>query len=173
MKLKLALSNRVLNRKLAKVSRNIKVHNLNTAKTVGVLWSFDEKDAFLIVQQHIKSRKNLNLEALYFNQEKEAANQNEHSFGKADLSWLGFPKQGLSISFIQKEWDVLIDLSVKKKFPIKALATLSKAVFKVGYSPETNNPYDLNIDIHQNPNPNYLAEQIIKYLNKNKKKESW
>lgn len=165
MKLRLKLAQRALKRKAGTLSRQINVHNFDTAKTVGVLWSFDEKNAFQTIQQHLNGYKNVKLNYLYFIPEKNADTSDGNSFCLSQLSWLGFVKEGAAIDFEKENFDLLIDLSVKKQFPMQVIATLSNAAFKVGYCAEENNPYDLIIDIHQKPSPEYLAEQIINYLN--------
>ena len=172
MKLQLKLAYWALNRKAGKLTRKTKVHNFDTAKTVAVLWSFDESDAFRLVQQHLQNRKNINVTTLFFNPEKKANEEDKNSFNKAQLNWLGFPKEGPAIGFLQQKTDMLIDLTVKKKFPLQVIASLSDASFKVGFGTDDYNPYDLNIDIHKKPEPVYLAEQIINYLNQINKKEA-
>ncbi len=153
-------------------TRKIQVHNFDTAKTVGVLWSIDERDAFVKITGHLQLKKNITVSSLCFVSEKAANTENGDSFSKAQLSWLGFPKEGPAMAFLQQKPDILIDLTVEKKFPLQAVAGLSEAAFKVGFGDLKNNPYDLNIDIQKEAGPVYLAEQIINYLNLiNKKKE--
>ncbi|HBL75421.1 MAG: hypothetical protein A2W90_03940 [Bacteroidetes bacterium GWF2_42_66] len=172
MKLRLKLAHWALNRKAGKLTRKTEVHNFDTAKTVAVLWSFDESDAFGILQRYLQTRKNMSVTSLYFNSEKKANTEDGKSFSKAQLSWLGFPKEGPAIGLLQQKTDLLIDLTVKKKFPLQAVASLSGAAFKVGFGADDYNPYDLNIDIQNKPEPTYLAEQIINYLNQINKKEA-
>lgn len=165
MKLRLKLAHKALKRKAGKMTRQVKVHNFETAKTVGVLWSSDEKNAFQVIRHHLQGYPNLKLKSLYFIPEKKADTSDGASFCTEQLSWLGFAKEGAALDFQQTNFDLLIDLSIKKQFPLQCVATLSKAAFKVGYCNEENNPYDLKIDVHQKPSPDYLAEQIINYLN--------
>ncbi|MDX9880776.1 MAG: hypothetical protein RBS73_01845 [Prolixibacteraceae bacterium] len=171
MKLQLKLSHWVLNRKAGKLSRKVQVHNFDTAKTVAVLWSFDENDAFRIVQQHLQTKKNVTFVSLYFNSEKKASTDDINSFCKKQLNWIGFPKEGPAAGFLQQKPDILIDLTIKKKFPLQAMVSLSEALFKVGFGTGEYNPYDLNIDVRNKPEPVYLAQQIINYLNQINKKE--
>jgi hypothetical protein len=171
MKLRTKIANLELERKVDGLSRKTKVYNFDTAKTVVVIWSSEEEEAFRIIQKALKE-KNISLQSLYYNTNKKAVPEDINSFYKVQLNWLGFAKEGPAVDFLQKEPDILIDLSIKKQFPVEVLVKLSKAAFKVGYSSGENNPYDLNIDIHQKPEPNYLAEQIINYLNLINKKEA-
>ena len=172
MKLRLKLANWVLNRKAGRLSRKIKVHNFDTARKVGVLWSFEESDAFGIIQNHLQTRKNIRVANLCFNPEKKAGSGIPDSFCKSQLNWLGFPKEGPAIGFLQQKPDILIDLCVEKKFPVQVITSLSEATFKVGYGTDGYNPYDLSIDIQKKPEPAYLAKQIINYLNLINKKEA-
>jgi len=172
MKLQTKIANWKLNRKAGEVSREIKVHNFDTAKTVAVLWSFDEREAFQIIRKQLDGYENIKLLSLYYNPDRKAVPDDTNSFYKMQLNWLGFAKEGPAVGFLQEKPDILIDLSITKQFPVQVLVKLSKAAFKIGYSTENDNPYDLNIDVHQNPESSYLARQIIYYLNQINKKEA-
>ncbi len=162
MSLKMIIARRKLNKQTENIVRSVQVHNFDSAETIGVLWSLEEEEAFLFIQEKLKEKKNIQLESLCFIPGK-ATELPENSFAKTELSWLGFPKSGLPASFAAKKLDILIDLSVNKKFPMMVIAALSPATFKIGYAGAEMNVYDLNIDISQCPEALYLAQQIVNY----------
>ena len=93
------------------------------------------------------------------------------SFGRKQTNWLGFPQSTQIAGFENTPFDLLIDLTIRKRFPLQVVLGLSQAKFKAGYCTGMHNFYDLSIDIHQNPDPLFLVEQLKKYLNQINKTE--
>lgn len=170
MNLKTIIAKRILTQQKAKRSRNVQVANFDSAKSIGILWSLDEEEAFQFLQKKLKEKKNLSVENLCFIQGKMTEEQPENSFGKTDITWLGFPKNEKVNSFYAKKYDILIDLTVSKKFPLIVVACLSSALFKVGYGTPEWQMYDLSIDVSQRPEPLYLVQQMVNYLEQINKK---
>lgn len=51
---------------------------------------------------------------------------------KAQLNWYGKPKGMIIDNFLEEDYDVLIDLSLKSHYPLTYLTLASSAEFKVG-----------------------------------------
>ena len=81
-----------------------------------------------------------------------------------DLDMLFRPKNNVAIAFIEREFDLLFDLSMHDYFTIDYMTTLSRASFKVGRYRKKENDYDLMIDIHKEPEVKFLVEQIKNYV---------
>lgn len=124
MAMKKKLANWLLKKKTAKVVRKVRVHNFASAKSIGVLWSLEEKKAYKIIQKFCKEH-NISMKSLHYSSELDAEMVQENSFGKEQLNWLGFPKEGFVNEFINKEFDILLDLSIHKRFPLRVVSNLS------------------------------------------------
>ena len=83
---------------------------------------------------------------------------------KSDLNWYFKPKNELVDQFINQEFDILFDLSIKNYFTVNYVGSLSKATFKIGKQSESAYQ-DLLIDIKENDTVEYLIDQIKHYLN--------
>ena len=68
-------------------------------------------------------------------------------------------------------FDVLLNVALEQNITLNYITLNTLAKFKIGWSPNENNYFDLNINITQNQDALYLAKQQIFYLgqlNKNK-----
>jgi hypothetical protein len=70
----------------------------------------------------------------------------------------------LAEDFIHQKFDILIDLTGQKSFPLVYITALSEAAFKIGYSSNSVNYFDLNIEFQVQPDADQLATQILYYL---------
>ena len=151
-------------RKLAeKQKHNPILPNLNSAKLIGVVWHPTQREEF----QYLKN---------YFNKEQvifrgfcvfeEGVNPqaNSNTLTTLDLNWYGFPKLEKINDFTSVNFDVLINIALSQNLILDTIMLLSKAKFKVGCSPSEKNYFDLNINIGENDDAMYLAEQQIFYL---------
>ncbi len=84
---------------------------------------------------------------------------------RKDFSLLMRPKNEALRQFLNKEFDILIDLSSHKAFPMKMLAALTPAAYKVGaHHPDYVDIYDLILDVKDNCTASELAKHVIHYL---------
>jgi hypothetical protein len=76
------------------------------------------------------------------------------------------PVSAESNSFINKRFDVLIDLNFTKLLPLHYISSLSHAGLKVGiFEPETKNPpYDLMMELKKPVNIEDYLNQVMHYL---------
>lgn len=85
-------------------------------------------------------------------------------FSKRELSWYGKPKGMVIRNFLNEEFDILIDLSLKDFYPLKYLSVASKAKYKVGRYREDISIFDLSIDYKDNRNLAVLIDKISQHL---------
>ena len=86
-------------------------------------------------------------------------------FSLKDTDFLGRPKHILIDNFISEDFDLLIDVNVKKHFSLKYISALSNAKFKVGeYNVESVDIYDLMINIEKERTLKYFLKQIDIYI---------
>lgn len=169
---KLKIGHKKLRKQLAGFSREKKVHNLTSARKVGILFYAVNHKVFQQAVDFGAFLQNLNLEVemLSYTPEKEVPatflNSNTSKmFTSKDTNWLGKPIPDFVNTFMDKNFDILIDLSTQEVFPLKWVASLSKAKFKVGNLAYNNTPNDLIINIKPDENLDYLITQIKYYLN--------
>jgi hypothetical protein len=101
----------------------------------------------------------------FYNSKKTAINFNFPYFNKKDINWHFEPVSQNVNEFIQKKFDILINLVVGDCPPLEYVSALSNAHFRVGKY-ENNKMYcaDMLIDIKGNSDINYLVEQVKRYL---------
>ena len=88
-----------------------------------------------------------------------------------DLNWYYKPQNYIIKNFIEKDYDILINLCDSRCIPIKYLAGSSRARFKVGKYEEKLDLYDMMINVKGNT-IDELINEIYHYLNIiNKKNE--
>jgi len=161
-----------LSKSLRSVKRNKYVHNLVTARKVaiiGVVKSSKDLDDIISLQKYLNNL-HMQVEICVYFPGKEIPQQlllrkGINIFNRNEVNWYGKPLLPFINDFCKVEYDILIDLSMFEWFPVRWIATLSMARFKVGSLSYVDNPYELIISIENNKEISYLTEQIIHYLN--------
>ncbi len=137
--------------------------NIDTVKTVGVIWQPTQKEAF----QYLKS---------YFNREQAIFRgycvfeeitspfHDSNTLTVKDLDFWGLPKKDKVDEFIHIRFEILFNIAFENNVVLDYITALSQAKFKVGSSSKTNNYFDLNINIDENHDSMYVAKQQIFYL---------
>jgi hypothetical protein len=133
----------------AKTRKEI-AYNFETAKTMGVIYPFnDNMETVLNTLNDIMQRYDIEVVFVtYFPQDKlpEGVSENTPSwifFSDHECNWFGKPKTMSINNFINKQFNLLVDLSTEFWFPLQYIIVSSHADFKIGrINSETNNPYD-------------------------------
>ncbi len=165
MSLKSKLTNQILNSKSGLVVREKKVVNLDSAQTVGILWETEQQDAFIKVKNELYLAGIKAVGLCYFQLRKAVIPEEINGFSRKQTSWwLEIPKTQVVEDFIRQKFDILIDLTGQKFFPMVYATALSEASFKIGFSGNSKNYFDLNIEFQEQPEAGQLADQILYYL---------
>jgi hypothetical protein len=165
MRLKSKLANRVLSSKLEALSRSKKVFNLDSAQTAGILWEIDQEASFRQIENELRNSGVKTTGLCYSSSRKAVISNGTNGFTRKQASWwLEIPKAKVADDFIQQKFDVLIDLTGQKSFPVVFVTALSNAAFKIGHSGTSTNYFDWNIEFADKPETSQLAEQILYYL---------
>ncbi|SHF65527.1 hypothetical protein SAMN05444274_10770 [Mariniphaga anaerophila] len=154
---------RRLYKKAASIDRRVKLPHPETVRKVGILWEPSENQAFQFLNDHF-SRSQSIVRNICIYPNNATAEPGANVLTAKDLNWLGFPKPGLVDDFISAEFDLLLNLALTQTLPFDYITALSRACFKVGWSPKETNFFDLNINIEGKPEALYLARQQIFYL---------
>jgi hypothetical protein len=163
MKIKEIYARKKLAKLISNIDRRPFFPDINTVKTIGVIWQPTQKEAF----QYLKS---------YFNREQvifrgfcvfEAItnpHQDSNTLTVKDLDFWGLPKKEKVEEFTNIRFEVLLNIALENNLVLDYITALSQARFKVGCSPNIKNYFDLNINIGENRDPMYIAKQQIFYL---------
>jgi hypothetical protein len=155
-----------------KQQRNAKIQTLSDSRSIGILWNpVDEGsiETYELVRKTLKD-KGIAVTGLGYADRKTEQNLSlvAHSgfSNNSNVGLSGKPVSGPGEQFVNENFDILIDLSVKKVLALEYILVHSEAKFKVGWESTGTNYYDLNIDVSKQPTCRYLMEQIIFYLEK-------
>ncbi len=154
------------------LKRTIKAQNLETAKTIGILFDAknqDEHKKVVSFANTLRNEHSVNIEALAYISNKELQSTFEHGsdftyFSNEDFNWRGKATTDAISKFIDKKFNIFIDLTTENTYAFDYIASLSKADFRVGKFREDKMPYDFMIDIKNDKSTDYFIKQILIYL---------
>ena len=129
--------------------------NLIGARRVGILYTLNEIPDYEKVSEFVAQlqQEHKEVKALGFVKSKSMIHRflpklSYDFFTKKDISWFYRPIHTKVRDFMNKEFDLLIDLSAGDTFPLKYIAGLSRAICRVGrFSEDNSSYYDLMIDL--------------------------
>jgi hypothetical protein len=155
----------------AKKRREV-AYNFGTAKTMGVIYPFNiGMEEVLNAFNDVTQQHDIKLVfMIYFPQDKLPEGIGESSpsrifFSDNECNWFGKPKNAAINSFINTQFNILVDLSVQLWFPLQYIAIASHAEFKIGrMNDETNNPY--NFVLLGSENERQFIKDLETYLHK-------
>ena len=171
MGIKEKIAIRWLSKTAAKIQRTPEIPDLSLVKKVGVLWQPEQKEAFNYIQDFFSKRQVVFRHLCVYNENIELVT-NPNALVLKDLNWWGFPKPGKVDNFTEMQFDILLNIALQQNVVLDYLTLVTKAKFKVGGQADTKNYFDLNINIGQNQNALYLAEQQIFYIGHLNKKQT-
>ncbi len=162
----------LIKRKLRKNKIFDKSVSLQTAKTIGIISFLDSEEKYNTVLELKKTleKENKQVIALGFIADKNASDfyfSQSHIdiFTKKNMNIFGIPKGVYVRNFITKDFDFLIDISVKNLIPLKYVAGMTKAKIKVGkYRKEMLYVYDFMINEPKGMQYSDFIKSIMKYL---------
>ena len=151
--------------------RNIRINTLRNSKSIGIIWNPADEgsiEAYDSLRKTLKEKgiKPKGIAYVRSNRELEMLTTvtNSGFLHRRNISWFGRPKSDTGIQFIQDPFDIMIDLTIAKTIALQYILVHSVATFKVGWQGIETNYYDLNIDVSEKPQCQYLLEQILYYL---------
>jgi hypothetical protein len=160
----------MLDQRLKDFKRERQACSLHNAKEVGIVFSiqnesdFDQIKTFL----HDLAEKKINILVMAYVHEKRVPDKylfwkGINILSKNDLNWMSIPTSNQAVEFMNKPFDILIDLNTHPVFPISYLVQLSQARFKVGPVLPSLPIHDFMIEIKNN-DIQYFIEQLHIYL---------
>jgi hypothetical protein len=158
-------------RELSKILRERKITNLQEARKIGILYTLDDVPVYETVSEFVTQlqQDHKEVKALGYVKKKEMINRflpklSYDFFSSKDINCFFKPIHTKVNDFISKEFDILIDLSLKDSLPLKYICGLSMAHCRIGrYSEENTVCYDLMLDIGSDTSLKDYIRQIIHY----------
>jgi hypothetical protein len=164
---RMGLREKYANRKLLKteaaISHQPRIPSLESVKKVGVIWEPAGKEAYRYLKEYFGEKGVVVRGLCIYNENVEFATDT-NSLTPKELDWLKFPKPGKIDSFTGTKFDLLLNIALTHNITLDYITLATRANFKVGWSPNEKNHFDLNINIGQNQNALFLAKQQIFYL---------
>ncbi|MBN2274433.1 MAG: hypothetical protein JXR41_02900 [Bacteroidales bacterium] len=168
-KIKTKIGVRILEKKSGNQKRIVTICNIQHAKSIGLIYNATEFVSFEIIKDFAKKlSQHSNVSILGYVNSKKLIDHYLYRkgfdfFSRNDLNWYYKPVSEVTDVFVKKEFDILIDLSLEKYYPIQYIVALSPAKFKVGIFSQNEKHLDLMIDIEkENEQMKKVHEEILK-----------
>ena len=160
--------------KVAKIKRKPFYINFSSIKSIGVVWDASKTEDFIHLSafhQKMTERK-IEVKIFGFFPGKELPNRYTAiryltCLKMQEIDFLYRPGSPDTTAFIQRHFDVLIDINLGKFFPLYYITSLSMARLKVGIA-DTNperSPFDLMISLNKPVTIDSYLDQVLYYLN--------
>lgn len=149
-----------------------KFTNLADARSIGILYLLNDVSDYDIVETFVTrlQKDHKEVKAIGYVKNKELISRflpklSYDFFSRKDITWYYKPVHSKVKDFIDKEFDILIDLNLTDFFASKYISGLSKARCRVGMFAEDNQKYyDLMVDAKPGTTMEEYLEQICHYL---------
>jgi hypothetical protein len=160
-----------MRRKLKHRKRVKSMYSFESSKVIGVVFKTDTQSDFELVKRflHFLNEQDNKVVALCFIDNKKVPDyyllrKGFNFFSREDLNFFFMPKTSFILDFMEKPFDMLIDLSIDNNFPLHYISSLSQAKFKIGKQQTGRNCFDVMIDTSKQNSVESLIEQIKHYV---------
>jgi hypothetical protein len=155
----------------ASPKREVKVINIKKAETIGVVYRADDDETKELVERYVKFLKEYKIKCKtlgYYNRDElpryVTPKLEFDYFLKKDLNWKLETQLPEVLNFVQSEFDILIDTTVKEDEVIRFVVKDSKAQFKVGCAKKESNDLDFTINLQPEEGVRQLMKGLDNYL---------
>lgn len=171
--IRLKIASVLLKKRVSRSSRKMIYNNFREVKTIGIVWNASKPDEFQsLARFHQKMmERNINVKIIGYYQGKNLPDQFTAiryltCLRNSEKNFFYIPESAEALSFINNNFDILIDINFEKLFTLFYITVLSKAAFKVGLSEveADNTPFDLMMEIKKPVNVEEYLKQVIQYL---------
>lgn len=144
------------------------------AKSIGILYDSTNEKHFELVKKYVKEVREVHhkeVVALGFYNQKELPPMRFSKLGLdfftlKDLNWYHKPMTAVVKNFVQRDFDILIDLHLVNSIPFQYILASSKAKFKIGKYDRLFTPfYDFMLSVSDDTSFSQFLDQVIHYLN--------
>jgi len=170
---RLKIGDVILSKKRERLTRNVSFSNINHIKNIGIVWDASKIEDFASLTKFHQKMHERHIEVKIMGYYPGTNLPNQYTairylscLRKNEMNLLYQPVSSNADSFINKRFDVLIDINFKKLFPLKYISCMSMAGLKVGLrdTESNNSPFDLMIEIKKPVDIENYLDQVIFYL---------
>ncbi|HEX2969213.1 MAG TPA: hypothetical protein VHO46_08900 [Bacteroidales bacterium] len=171
--IRLKIGNNILRKKVEKIKRKVCYSNIEFVKKIGIVWDASQVDDFAYLSKFCQTMNEKQVEVKIIGYyagknlpDRYTAQRYLNCLRREEVSFFYLPVSYEAESFINKRFDVLIDINFKNLLPLKYISSLSNAALKVGLSEheKSGNGFDLMIDLKKPVRVDTFLEQTIHYL---------
>jgi len=171
-KIKHSIARYYLINKIKKNTREKRFISLKDAKDIGILYLFTNEQDYTAISKFVKllQDQNKKVKALGFVKRKHLTNRflpklSYDFFSQKDINWYGKPSNIFIKDFIEKDFDIIIDMSLHDNYPLQYISGVSKARLKVGRFEKNNlDIYDVMIQLEKNTKLDKYINEVHYYL---------
>jgi len=171
--IRLKIGNAILKNKMAHTKRKKRYSNMSQVKNIGIVWDASKTDDFASLSRFYQKMHESKIEVkiLGYYAGKNLPDQYTairylRCIRKNELNAFYHPVSSETNTFVNKHFDILIDINFKRLLPLQYISSLSIAGFKVGLfeSENENTPFDLMMELKSPVNIDNYLNQVIHYL---------
>jgi len=182
-KIRLKIGNAILSKKIVRSKRRVHYSSFSKIKSIGIVWDASRPSEFACLSRFHQRMQDMKIDLKIFGYfpgknlpDQYTAIRYLTCIRRDEINIFYHPNSSDANSFINNPFDILIDINFDKQVPLKYVASLSKAQFKIGlYDHETTaSPFDLMMEIRNPVDIEDYLNQVIHYLEmiKNKTKKT-
>jgi hypothetical protein len=154
---------------LAAQKRQRKIHTLNSASTLGILFdastSTTRSEMAEFIKKLEKNGKKVRLLG-FFNSKQAPENQAFDNFHLKECTWQGKPKSEKALAFSTEKFDLLLSFNPEDLSALEWLTVASPAAMKIGLATRRPNDFDIQLETPEGKGVRFFTEQLSIYLDK-------
>lgn len=171
--LRYKLADYLLQQEIKQSRRQTKLIPFKNAGSIGILYDATLDNDYEIIKNYVKELRASSKDVLalgYFNQKELPGTRfmklGLDFFTKKSLNWKLKPNHPIVNNFMQRNFDILICLSLEKSIPLRYVSCMTNAGFKIGkYDRQSAGIYDFMIKVEEKPTLRQMIDQVNHYLN--------
>jgi hypothetical protein len=165
------ITRRKLHKKFPPKSVERKIFDFETASTAGILYHVSDSETELALNEFTAFLKQRNISVTtlgYFhgkNLPQDIKTWKDIRFiTRKDCDWLRIPNPGVARDFVEKEFDLLINCSMRRFRVLDHLVQCSAAACKIGPDSSSTGLFDITIRVSGDNQVRFFLENLKRYL---------
>jgi len=161
----------VLERNLKSRKRPVIYNNFNSSSTIGFIFDAENKENYTAAKEFMNyvEERGIKVNGLAFVYKSDLIGYFPYKkgvdyFGLDKQNWYGKPIDDGIDEFIERPFDILIDISLSKIYPVEYIFALSKAKFKICNNSAKAQYADFVLNLSRADDLGLFIEQIKHYL---------
>lgn len=171
--LRLSMGRMGMKRRSSRLRRTRFNGNLKNARSIGIVWDASRPDEFRILSQFHQKMQERNIEVKIIGwypekilPDKLTAIRYLSVIKRENLNFVYVPISQEANEFMNRKFDIVIDLNFENIFPLAYISSLSVAGLKVGIFEENNKVHqcDMMLQMSKKTDKGEYLAQVVHYL---------